>query len=299
MFPSGRRLDRATALFISLLAVGFLLATFDLRASGESATTVLRGGAQQLAEPVQSGIDVLVRPVVGFVDGISNVAGLRDQNERLEAKVQRLEQALRETAALERRVAELEAINDLAPPKGLATVTARIYSSGASSFDQVRFLDKGSSDGIIAGHAVIDESGLVGRVDLVTESSARVRLITDPLVSVGVRVQDTNQTGAVTGRGDDVLQLDVFDASEPAVEGAVLVTDGSRYPPGVVVGFVLETKEAEVGFALRTTVDPAAAFSELDFVKVVVGWSPLEADPGTGDPLIEAPSFTDPGMDRQ
>lgn len=299
MIPSGKRLDRATALFISLLAVGFLVATFDVRASGESATTVLRGGAQTLAEPVQGGIDFLVRPVVGFVDGISNVAGLRDQNERLEAEVQRLEQALRETAALERRVAELEAINDLAPPEGLATVTARIYSSGASTFDQVRFINKGSSDGIVEGQAVVDESGLVGRVDLVTGSSARVRLITDPLVSVGVRVQDTNQTGAVTGRGDDVLQLDVFDATQPATKGAVLVTDGSRFPPGVVVGFIREGKEAEVGFALRTTVDSAAAFSELDFVKVVVGWSPLDADPGTGDPLIDPPSFTEPGAERQ
>ena len=115
MFPSGRRLDRATALFISLLAVGFLVATFDVRASGDSATTVLRSGAQTLAEPIQSGIDFVVRPVVGFVDGISNVAGLRDQNERLEAEVQRLEARLRETSALERRVAELEAINDLSP----------------------------------------------------------------------------------------------------------------------------------------------------------------------------------------
>ena len=294
MFPSGRRLDRATALFISLLAVGFLVATFDVRASGDSATTVLRGGAQTLAEPIQSGIDFVVRPVVGFVDGISNVAGLRDQNERLEAEVQRLEARLRETSALERRVAELEAINDLSPPEGLATVTARIYSSGPSTFDQVRFVNKGSSDGVIVGQAVIDESGLVGRVDLVTGSSARVRLVTDPLVAVGVRVQDTNQTGAATGRGDDILQLDMFDATEPVTKGAVLVTDGSRFPPGVVVGFVRETKEANVGFTLRTTVEPAAAFSELDFVKVVVGWSPLDADPETGDPLIDPPSFTDP-----
>ena len=165
MLPSGRRLDRATALFISLLAVGFLVATFDVRASGDSATTVLRGGAQTLAEPIQSGIDFVVRPVVGFVDGISNVAGLRDQNERLEAEVERLEARLRETSALEQRVAELEAINDLAPPEGLATVTARIYSSGPSTFDQVRFINKGSSDGVIVGQAVIDESGLVGRVD--------------------------------------------------------------------------------------------------------------------------------------
>ncbi len=299
MFPSGRRLDRSTALFITLLAVGFLIATFDVRSSADSFTAVIRGGAQTLVAPVQEGIDFLVRPVVGFVDGISNVAGLSDQNERLEAEVRRLEQQLLETSALERRLAELEAINGFAPPEDLATVTARIYSAGASTFDQVRLIDRGSGDGIIVGQAVVDEDGLVGRVDLVTKSSARVRLITDPLVSVGVRVQDTNQTGVTTGRGDELLRLDMFDATQPVREEAVVLTDGSLFPPGIVVGFANETKSADVGFALRTTVDPAAAFSQLDFVKIIVGWSPLDADPATGDLLIDAPSFTDPGSDRQ
>lgn len=299
MFPSGRRLDRSTALFVTLLAVGFLIATFDVRSSSGSVTTVIRSGAQTLVAPVQQGIDFVVRPVVGFIDGISNVAGLSDQNERLEAEVQRLEQRLLETAALERRVAELEAINDLAPPEDLATVTARIYSAGASTFDQIRLINRGSGDGLVVGQAVVDEDGLIGRVDLVTESSARVRLITDPLVSVGVRVQDTNQTGVTTGRGDELLRLDMFDATEPVSEGAVVLTDGSLFPPGIVVGFANETKSADVGFSLRTTVDPAVAFSRLDFVKIVVGWSPLDADPQAGDPLVDAPSFTDPGAGRE
>lgn len=299
MFPSGRRLDRSTALFVTLLAVGFLVATFDVRSSSGSVTTVIRSGAQTLVAPVQQGIDFIVRPVVGFIDGISNVAGLSDQNQRLEAEVQRLEQRLLETAALERRVAELEAINDLAPPEDLATVTARIYSAGASTFDQIRLINRGSGNGIVVGQAVIDEDGLIGRVDLVTKSSARVRLITDPLVSVGVRVQDTNQTGVTTGRGDELLRLDMFDATEPVREGAVVLTDGSLFPPGIVVGFANETKSADVGFSLRTTVGPAVAFSQLDFVKIVVGWSPLDADPQAGDPLVDAPSFTDPGAGRE
>ncbi|MEA3510214.1 MAG: rod shape-determining protein MreC [Actinomycetota bacterium] len=299
MFPSGRRLDRSTALFVTLLAVGFLIATFDVRSSSGSVTTVIRGGAQTLVAPVQQGIDFVVRPVMGFIDGISNVAGLSDQNERLEAEVQRLEQRLLETAALERRVAELEAINDLDPPEDLATVTARIYSAGASTFDQIRLVNRGSDDGIVVGQAVVDEDGLIGRVDLVTKSSARLRLITDPLVSVGVRVQDTNQTGVTTGRGDELLRLDMFDATQPVREGAVVLTDGSLFPPGIVVGFANETKSADVGFSLRTTVDPAVAFSQLDFVKIVVGWSPLDADPQSGDPLVDAPSFTDPGAGRE
>lgn len=299
MFSSGRRLDRSTALFVTLLAVGFLIATFDVRSSGDSITTVIRGGVQTLMAPVQQGVDLVIRPVVGFVDGVSNVAGLSDQNDRLEAEVQRLEQRLLETAALERRVAELEAINDFAPPEDLATVTARIYSAGPSTFDQIRLIDRGSNHGIVVGQAVVDEDGLIGRIDLVTKTSARVRLITDPLVSVGVRLQDTNQTGVTTGRGDELLRLDMFDATEPVREGAVVLTDGSLFPPGIVVGFADETKSADVGFALRTTVDPAAAFSQLDFVKIVVGWSPLDADLHARDPLVDAPLFTEPGAGRE
>ena len=50
-----------------------------------------------------------------------------------------------------------------------------------------------------------------------------------------------------------------------------------RFPPAIVVGYVAEAADTEVGFALRTTVEPAANISELDFVKIVVGWSPLDA----------------------
>jgi len=291
MLPTGRRFDRVTALFLSLLAVGFVLATFDVRAQGDGAGAVLRDGAQTLFNPVQRMVDFVTRPVVGFVDGISNIAGLRDENTRLQTRVGELESQVQETAALERQLAELQAINDLAPPQELAAVTARIYSSGASAFDHVRYVDKGSADGVAVGQAVMDENGLVGRIAVVSSNSARVRLLTDPLVSVGVRVQETNQTGIVTGQSSAPLRLEMFQATTPVAEGAVVLTEGSRFPPAIVVGYVAEAADTEVGFALRTTVEPAANISELDFVKIVVGWSPLDAgvDVDVELPFVEPP----------
>lgn len=184
---------------------------------------------------------------------------------------------MRATDALEEQVTQLELINGLEVAGELSTVTARIYSSGATAFDNIRYIDKGSNDGIVAGQAVVDEDGLVGRVDLVSANDARIRLITDPVVSVGVRVQSTNETGIVTGRGDGPLRLEMFRATEPVRSGALVVTDGSRYPPGLVVGTVTTTADAEVGFVLRTQVDPAARLSEIDYVKVIVGFSPIDA----------------------
>jgi rod shape-determining protein MreC len=299
MLPSGRRFDRVTALFLSLLAAGFVVATFDVRTTESGAADTLRGGTQTLLAPVQRGADMVISPVVGFFEGVSNLAGLRDQNDRLEAEVRELELRLRETEALERKVAELEAINDLAPPLELAAVSARVYSSGASSYDHVRYILRGSDDGIAIGQAVIDERGLIGRVDALTASTARVRLLTDPIVAVGVRVQETNETGVVTGLGTGTLRLDMFDAGSPVTKGSVIVTDGSRFPPGIVVGFVAETAGAEVDFVLRTDVEPAAAFSNLDYVKVIVGWSALDAEIEPDAPLIAPPDFVDPNPEQQ
>ncbi len=289
MFPSGQRFDRVTALFLSLLAAGFVIATFDVRTTDSGAADTLRRGAQALLAPVQRVADAAVSPVVGFFDGVSNLVGLREQNERLEAQIAELELKLRESEALERKVAELEAINDLSPPLELPSVTARVYSSGASSFDQVRFILKGSDDGIAVGQAVVDERGLIGRIDAVTASTARVRLLTDPIVSVGVRVQETNETGVITGLGTGTLRLDMFDASTPVTAGSVVVTDGSRFPPGILVGYVAESADAAVDFVLRTTVEPAAELGKLDYVKVIVGWSPLDAEVDEDTPLIAPP----------
>lgn len=278
MIPSsGRRVDRATILFLALVAAGFIVATFDVRSDQDGVANVLREGTQSIFTPLQKSVNWVTSPVVGFVDGVSNLAGLRNENERLQAQLRASQAQLRETDALEEKVAQLELINGLTVSADLTTVTARIYSSGATAFDNVRYIDKGSTDGVVAGQAVIDEDGLVGRVELVSANDARIRLITDPGVSVGVRVQTTNETGIVSGRGDGPLRLEMFRAEQPVYESALVVTDGSRFPPGLVVGTVMTTESAEVGFVLRTDVEPAALLSQVDFVKVILGWLPVDA----------------------
>lgn len=275
---SGRRIDRVTILFLFLVAMGFVVATLDVRSAGGGAADVMREGTQSIFTPVQEGVVWITRPIVGAVDGIANLAGLSDENARLAARVRELEAQVRATAALEEQVVQLEAISGLEVPDSLAVVVARINASGPSAFDDVRYIDKGSNDGIAAGQAVVDEDGLIGRVDLVSANSARVRLITDPIVSVGVRVLSTNETGIVSGRGDGPLRLEMFRATKAVQEGDRVVTDGSRFPPGISVGVVRASADAEVGFVLRTLVDPATRLSQIDFVKIIVGWTPIDAD---------------------
>lgn len=290
MLPS-RRFERSTGLFVVLLVTSFLVATFDVRSDGEGVGDTLREGAQTLFSPLQRLADSAARPVVGFIDGVSNIAGLRDENDRLADRVRELEQSRAEALSLQTQLAELRKINDLAPPDELDAVTARIFSNGLTDLDHIRWVDRGRDDGIVVGQAVIDEDGLVGRVDFVADRSARIRLISDPRLGVGVRDLVTNDTGWVEGQGNGPLTLKMFNAVEPVREGDLIVTDGTRFPPGITVGTVRETADSEAGFQLISSVSPSVDLSEVDFVKIIVGWSPLdvsedEEQPTGGNPRL-------------
>jgi len=266
--PSG--VDRSTLAFIGLVVLSLVLVTVDLRASGEGIGGTLRDGVQTAFTPVQEGVGFVTRPVVAFFEGISDLVGIRHENRRLRLQVTDLERQLAETESLQRRVAELEEILAIEPPGELDTVAARVLATGASDFDAIRLIDKGRSDGITIDMPVIDEGGLVGRVVSVTETSARVRLITDPTMRVAVRVERTGETGILTGRGGGLLQLEMFNTNAALIAGDLLVTADGRFPAGIPVARVTEDAEAEVGFSLITRAAPEAELSRVDYVKVLL-----------------------------
>ncbi len=274
---SFQRFDRSTTLLIGLLVVAFLLATFDVRTAGDGLGTTMRDGAQTLFSPLQDVASAVTRPVVGFIDALSDIASLREENENLRQENLDLQKQVDQFTSLQAEIEHLRDINDLTAPDDLPTVTAQINSPGSSTLDLVRFINKGVGDGISVGDAVIDEQGLVGRVDLVFRRSARVRLIFDPNVTISVMDEVTSQSGLLTG-DNDTLILRIFSADEPVREGNVIVTAGSRFPPGIVVGTVKETAADDAGFGLDTEVIAAINPSRLDFVKVIVGYSPLDAE---------------------
>lgn len=265
------RPDRTTVLFIALVVFSFVLTTYDVQtAQVGSVGNALRTAADFVFSPIQKAASAVTRPVVGFVDGIANLASLRDENEALRDQVASLEQELADTESVLAELEALRKLNNIVAPTDIDAVTARIFAVAPSGFDNVRGIDRGADDGIGVGMPVVDESGLIGRVDVVFADSARVRLITDPTVRVGVRVVRTNETGWVSGRGSGPLVLEMFEATQSVAVGDRVVTAGGRFPAGLIVGTVSEAARSEAGFALRTSAEPIVGFSELDFVRVLI-----------------------------
>lgn len=262
--------DRPTGVFIGLIIISLVLTTVDLRASGDGVGATLRDGVQAVFTPVEQVVAATTRPVADFLEDLSDIFSLRGENRRLRQDVIDLERRLAEAESLRTRVDELEAILGVEPPEELDSITAQVLAIGVSEFDFTRVIDKGRDDGITVDMPVVDEGGLIGRVVSVTGEVARVRLVTDPTVRVAVRIQRTGETGVLTGRGSGPMRLEMFNTDAAVVAGDILITADGRFPAGIEVARVLEPARAEVGFTLRTTAEPTARLTRIDFVRVLV-----------------------------
>ena len=299
------RTDRSALVAILLLVISLLLMTFDVRSSSEGLGATFRNGAQFAAAPLQAGINAVVTPVVSFADGLANLAGLRQENERLRGRIAELEGELIRVGHLEDQVEELSVLlglrleNDLQELAIAAEVTGR-----AGNLDPTLFINRGTDDGVHHGQPVVDGQGAL--VGVVTEAGERSSVVT-PITSrrspaVTVRLAD-DRRGIVEGLGTGSLQLSILDADAPVVEGELLTTFGpfgesDSYPKGLYVGTVAESVSPRSG-VIRVDVQPIGDLDRVEYVGILP-WPPspdrLVENAGTGavpiDPTAN-PDITD------
>lgn len=163
---------------------------------------------------------------------------------------------------------------------------ARVIARSPDNWYKNLVIDKGSSAGIALGMPVISPDGLVGRVSSISRDSARVDLITDREMAVGVFMEKNRDvTGIVEGLdNNNYLQMaDIADNGKVQQDDLVITAGvSSVYPKGIPVGTVGELKRDPSGLLFTTRVKPAVDFSHLEEVLVIIDYRPApEANQGT------------------
>lgn len=264
--------DRTLPTLITLLVLGVLLMTFDIRAEGGGVTGVLRSGTQTIVAPLQKGAAFVVNPVVDVIESLSNMATLREQNLTLQRDLEEAQAAL---VAVSDDLARLELYEELYQLEATGSEIGRTVAQviGQPAQEGALFIDKGTSDGIVVDQPVIDTNGyVVGSVEQVTPGTAIIVPITVGPSGVAVAVGD--QVGTVTPQiNTNVMRLDL-DAEEPVFAGERVVTSSRsvRFPSGYPVGEVL-VDSAPTNDSLSTDVDPYVRPDTLRVV-VVLAWPP-------------------------
>lgn len=258
-----------------LLLTAVTLLVLDLPGTGplRPVRNVLAG----VFSPIRSAGDAVFAPISNGWKGAFGYGDVKDENDRLRARLEDQKGDQAELDRLRREVADLEKLNGVAAGD-LRTRTARVVAESASSFDATVDIDQGSGDGVKRGMAVITGlragtgGGVFGRIVEVQPGRSKVQLITDPDFEIGVRLED--ETRAVLqgqGRNQDVV-VDGVPNTVKVKAGDYVYTSGiqdSAFPADLAVGRVRRVRTSPNGLSKSLEVRPLADLSSV-YVKVVL-----------------------------
>jgi rod shape-determining protein MreC len=275
----GRDTRRTRILLGVLLAATFTLVTVDYRTG--RAGSGARGVAQSVFGPIETAASAVVRPIGRTASSLTHPNRYRQRADRLADENAQLKRQIAADAAVSREAAQLAKLRLIADRGQYRIAPARVTSVGdVTGTDWTVTINAGRGDGIKADELVLNDAGLVGRVETVTATSATVRLLCDPASHIGARLESTRLLGAISGGGGPGnLTFTLYDASFQVRKGDRLVTFGSAdYAAGVPIGTVTKVLDSGQGLSRTAEVAPYVNIGTLDTVGVIVG-KPAQ-DPG-------------------
>lgn len=211
-----------------------------------------------------------------------DVVALRQRNAELEAELARLQA---QVVQLQSQVADTQALAALvnfsrANPENAYTA-ASVIGRDPSPFLRYIIIDRGSNAGLLRGMPVVTDQGLVGRVDAVIGSAARVQLITDPTSAVNIRLEKADKEAVLAGTIAGDLTLDLVPQDVALEVGDVVLTSGlgGNYPADLIVGQVLSVRKRDSDLFQQAFIQPVVDFAQLKIVLVITDFRPVNIAP--------------------
>jgi rod shape-determining protein MreC len=199
---------------------------------------------------------------------------LQLENSRMNAERLLTQARLQRYAALEAENARLRAMLEARERMREQVRVAEIMSVSANPFRHVIVVDKGSTDGVFNGQAIVDAEGVVGQVIDVGVASSQCLLISDPGHDLPVEVNRNGLRTIARGTGEfSSLDLPFLPNNADIEPGDLLVTSGlgGAFPAGYPVAVVdTVTINPQEPFASVTAI-PSAALNQMREVMLI--WS--------------------------
>ncbi|MFO1225601.1 rod shape-determining protein MreC [Roseateles sp.] len=206
----------------------------------------------QLMSPVRSAFAIVLHPLQRLmltpVDAWESLAGrFRGAEAAMAAEDKALRQLAQQAERLS-RVQQLQAENErlrrlleLRPATSVPSQTAEVLFEAPDPFSRRVVIDRGATQGVVAGSPVINEAGVLGQVTRVYPLSSEVTLLSDREAAIPLLNQRTQMRNAAQGRADGSgMELRFLAANADIKVGDVMTTSGldGIYPPGLPVAVV-------------------------------------------------------------
>ncbi len=276
-----RRNRRPRTVLVVLVLASVTIITLDARGGFHRLSSGARSAVSDAFAPLRSAVDDVVQPVGSFLAGALHYGALSQQNQRLQAEVDRMDAARAGQAYANQSLQQLKQLSALFHVPctcNLQPVAATVTDYGTSDFAATVDISVGRSDGVQVGMPVIASGGLVGQVVAAGHHAATVRLLTDGQSTVGVVYGPAPGSFAVLdGQGaNKPLSADLVPTNTPLTKGEVFVTSGlqgAEYPGGIPVARVTSTRTSTSSTQETVELQPFADLAHLRYVEVLL-WGP-------------------------
>jgi rod shape-determining protein MreC len=239
-----------------------------------SAASVFTGAAQSAASAPARLFSGLRANLDDPSELRSQIADLKRENEQLR------QEAL---SAGELRL-ENQQMRDQLQIKGtkptLSWIPARVIGYDANPLVHSQTISVGTREGVADGMTVITTEGLVGRVLSSGPTTSRVLLCTDVSSSVNALLQDSRARGVVNGSQTGLLAMRYIGQGDVVRSGDRVLTSGlgGNFPPGLLVGHVVDVRQKDVDMFKESRIEPAVDFDRIEEVLVVTNFLPTKLD---------------------
>jgi rod shape-determining protein MreC len=177
-----------------------------------------------------------------WLGSIGEIFIVYDENLRLKQENARLRQWRNTSVVLQGQVRHYEALLHAVPDPKLNAALARVIGRASRPFLNTMILDAGALDGAKAGQAVMDQTGMIGRLYLTGKHTSWVILLTDINSRVPVSIAPGTVQAMLTGDNSAAPRLDMLLSTATVKEGDQVVSsgDGGLLPPGLPIGTVVK-----------------------------------------------------------
>ena len=276
-----RAVRRRRAVLAALVLSSLILLTAYFGESSGGGLHAVQRGAMEVLAPIQEGANRALKPIRDLFGWFGDTLDAKSERDKLRAERDKLRNQVGELTVENSQVrqrAGLAAQNGSGGMSRYQPVEASVYQRSPSNWDQTVLINKGSSDGLRVDQPVLNESGLVGRIQAVSDGNAQVMLLTDPDFGVSAKVaksQEPGTIGPVQGTPGDLL-LDNLAKPQDVRKGDLVITAGtttqrlrSPFPAGIPIGEVSRLEIGEGPLDRRIHVTPVADLRRLDLVEVL------------------------------
>jgi rod shape-determining protein MreC len=277
LFPRGLSIHVKLSLFVVLsLTLMFVDQRLNVLRPLRIALETLAWPVEALAQ-VPNGLDRLVH-------NLASRSAILKQNQALQREHMLLNARLQKMVALEAENRRIRSLLQSSRKLDERMLIAEIVAISPDPYRHYLKLNKGSSDGVFVGQALVDAHGIMGQITEVYPLTSVALLITDPNHGIPVEIARNGLRTIAHGEGSGGLSLPYLPSNADIQSGDELVSSGlgGRFPPGYPVGTVTSIRHQPGEHFLSISATPAAHMDRGREVLLV--WSADESQPPPATP---------------